>query len=357
MAASVLKRRRPVTRRTSDIRNWGILSRYRGVLLGGATLWIVLLHSTIWFSWPPAAYLKATGYCGVDCFLYLSAVGLYFSWKRNHDGIAAFYRRRFLRIFPAYLIIVIIRCFMEQTGKRYAVLLASTLSFWLRNDLSMWFISGITVLYLLSPLLLAALDSRHRRVWFTLFWAASLISGFLMRGTPQNLFFVRTPSFLLGLCTAQRVYEKKPVTAKEGIGMAAGFLLGTVLMILCQSGAAAAYSTLDWVLRWYSVLLFEVPLLFLAAGLTAFLTERSFTAPVQFLSGIGTISLEVYLIFELLLRFFRETPLARLPFEYRGWVYSLIILAMTILAGALVHSIAGKITGFIEKKRLQAQNN
>ena len=60
----------------------------------------------------------------------------------------------------------------------------------------------------------------------------------------------------------------------------------------------------------------------------------------RILSLIGSISLEIYLLFEVFLRLFRETPLARLPFEYHGWVYSLIILCMTIAAGYIVHRIA-----------------
>lgn len=332
------------------MRNWDILSRYRSELMGAATLWIVLLHSTIWFSWFPAAYVKATGYCGVDCFLFLSAAGLYFSWRRNGSGALAFYRRRFLRIFPAYIIIVVIRCFMEQTGKRYAVLLAATLTFWLRNDLSMWFISGITILYLLSPLFLSALESKYSRVWFALFFAAAFLLGYLMRATPQNLFFVRIPSFLLGFCTARRIYEKRPVTGRQAVLLAAGFVIGTVLMVICQKGLVSQYADLDWLLRWYSVLLFEIPLMLGTAGLLDALKRKGIKAPAVLLSRIGSISLEIYLIFEVLLRFFRETPLARLPFEYRGWVYSLIIFAMTAAAAALVHEAASRITGLLLRR-------
>lgn len=324
------------------MRNWGILSRYRSELMGAAALWIVLLHSTIWFSWFPAAYIKAIGYCGVDCFLFLSAVGLFFSWKKSGSDIGSFYRRRFLRIIPAYLIVVVVRCFMEQTGKRYAVLLAATLSFWLRNDLSMWFIAGIVVLYLLSPLFLRAMDSPQRSLWFGLFFAAAFLMGWLMRRTPQNVFFVRVPSFLLGFSCAERIYEKRNVTNTEGILMSAGFLVGTALMVICQKGLVSQYETIDWMIRWYSVLLFELPLLFLTAGGIHSLNESGITLPGQLLSGLGKISLELYLIFEVLLRFFRETPLAHLPFEYHGWAYTLIIFAMTVLASYGVHWLAGE---------------
>ena len=158
-----------------------------------------------------------------------------------------------------------------------------------------------------------------------------------MRRTPQNLFFVRIPSFLLGFSAAKRVYEKEPVTVRDKAILAAAFLTGTVLMIICQRNLVQQYETLDWILRWYSVLLFEVPLLMMIA---AFAAKTAGSPLNRILSFIGSISLEIYLLFEVFLRLFRETPLARLPFEYHGWVYSLIILCITIAAAYAVHRIA-----------------
>lgn len=59
-------------------------------------------------------------------------------------------------------------------------------------------------------------------------------------------------------------------------------------------------------------------------------------------SFVGEVSLEIYLWYEVLLRFFRESKLARLPFEYHGVVYSLIILAMTIVLAYAVHLLVKK---------------
>ena len=86
--------------------NYGLISKYRKELMGLATLWIVLLHGTAWFSSFLMGEIKASGYCGVDGFLFLSAVGLYFSWQNHPEDIRSFYCRRFIRIMPAYLIIV-----------------------------------------------------------------------------------------------------------------------------------------------------------------------------------------------------------------------------------------------------------
>ena len=89
--------------------------------------------------------------------------------------------------------------------------------------------------------------------------------------------------------------------------------------------------------RWKPVLAFCAAAVLFAGVWAAFRNGSLFN---RILSFIGSISLEIYLLFEVFLRLFRETPLARLPFEYHGWVYSLIILCITIAAAYAVHRIA-----------------
>ena len=322
--------------------NYGLISKYRKELMGLATLWIVLLHGTAWFSSFLMGEIKASGYCGVDGFLFLSAVGLYFSWQNHSNDIRSFYCRRFIRIMPAYLIIVAIRCVMENTGKRYFVLLSTTLSFWILDDLSMWFIAGIVILYILSPLFLKTLESEKRTVWYTCFFLLAFLSGLIMRETPQNLFFVRIPSFLLGFLFAKRIYEKQPLKSYEYGLFFVLFILGITLLVCSHIGIFDFSILFSWATRWYSALLFEVPLmLYISAGLD-FMSTHHMKVLLKLASFIGEVSLETYLWYEVLLRFFRESKLARLPFEYHGVVYSLIILAMAIVLAYAVHLLVKK---------------
>ena len=58
------------------------ISRYRGELMGLAMLFIVLFHVALPRS--DAFYgLRRMGNIGVDMFLFLSGVGLWFSWTRD----------------------------------------------------------------------------------------------------------------------------------------------------------------------------------------------------------------------------------------------------------------------------------
>ena len=88
------------------------LSRYRGVLMGVQIILIVVFHFTEDYvnsgGDARSVYLfyKYIRSSGVDIFLLLSGLGLYYSWKRNSD-LMAFYRKRFARILIPYFIVAI----------------------------------------------------------------------------------------------------------------------------------------------------------------------------------------------------------------------------------------------------------
>ena len=82
------------------------LSRYRGELMGVAMLVVMLFHvggnrhETIWLC------MGRCGNVGVDMFLFLSGIGLWYSlssrpWGGVRSRLSTFYRRRLLRIYPA----------------------------------------------------------------------------------------------------------------------------------------------------------------------------------------------------------------------------------------------------------------
>ena len=79
------------------------VSRYRSELMGAAILFIILFHvplarSDAFFG------LRRCGNIGVDMFLFLSCIGLWYSWVKN-PSVKHFYKRRLLRILPTWLII------------------------------------------------------------------------------------------------------------------------------------------------------------------------------------------------------------------------------------------------------------
>ncbi len=79
------------------------ISRYRGELMGAAMIFVILFHVGLprddtFFG------LRRIGNIGVDIFLFLSGMGLWFSWTKK-PSLSHFFSRRFLRIYPAWFII------------------------------------------------------------------------------------------------------------------------------------------------------------------------------------------------------------------------------------------------------------
>lgn len=89
---------------------WSILSKYRNELYGISILWIILFHGLQFKNFSLSNELKILdgiikhGNCGVEIFLFLTGISLYYSLK-SHDNLRIFYINRLKRIFLPLLII------------------------------------------------------------------------------------------------------------------------------------------------------------------------------------------------------------------------------------------------------------
>lgn len=131
------------------------ISRFRGALMGIAMLIIILFHvdlarSDMFFG------LRRMGNLGVDMFLFLSGIGLWFSWMKN-PSCKHFYFRRLIRIYPAWLIIAslfyIPRIHVHDVSSLINLLgeIGFNWGFWLHDELNFWYIPAIMMLYLFAP--------------------------------------------------------------------------------------------------------------------------------------------------------------------------------------------------------------
>ena len=68
---------------------WSDFSKYRSALMGAAMLFVMFFHVTM-----PKSYMMygvvRCGNIGVDMFLFLSGIGLWYSWTAHH-GAAVLY--------------------------------------------------------------------------------------------------------------------------------------------------------------------------------------------------------------------------------------------------------------------------
>ncbi len=90
--------------------NLELISKYRSALMGIATIGILMCHAQSNGVNLPFHLnsILGLGQMGVMIFFLVSGIGLYYSTKRmeySASGIAAWYRKRFVRLFVPYLLI------------------------------------------------------------------------------------------------------------------------------------------------------------------------------------------------------------------------------------------------------------
>ena len=87
------------------------ISRHRSAIMGIAMICIILFHVGV--PRQDAFYgVCRMGNIGVDIFLFLSGIGLWYSWTREPSGTQpflrrwlSFYWRRLRRVYPAWLLV------------------------------------------------------------------------------------------------------------------------------------------------------------------------------------------------------------------------------------------------------------
>lgn len=146
--------------------NFGSFSYYRNAIYGFAALWIVVFHgvllSNINDEFDPAIRLIRDsidmGNIGVDVFVFLSGICLYFSYSKK-PKLSSFYYKRFVRVYIPYLIMTlpyIIYFYVAGVIDLPMVFKTIfTVNTWTGEvDLiDFWYISAILVFYLLYPLI------------------------------------------------------------------------------------------------------------------------------------------------------------------------------------------------------------
>lgn len=209
-----------------------IVSKYRNQLYGLAILWVVVFHAyaidKVDFSFGHSsgplswfATLLNNGNVGVDIFLLLSGICLYFSFSKDGD-IGRFMKKRLTRIFiplwiidGLYWLIRVVVVGGDPEGFVSRVLL---FRFWTTGDTTCWYGSLIVLLYFMYPFFYAFIYSekaKHRFVrcllLMGLFYFVCITTSHAMpefyKATEVAL--TRISVFILGVYLGKLVHDKK----------------------------------------------------------------------------------------------------------------------------------------------------
>lgn len=282
---------------------WNWLSRHRAPLMGVAMLIVVVFH--VGLPRENAFYgLVRCGNLGVDMFLFLSGIGLWFSWTRR-PSLRHFFARRYLRVYPAWLVVAAVFYIQNYLEKGAAgsyspdlMQLAANIlvgwSFWRVDDLTFWFIPAIMMMYTFAPFYMRLITRwpsfRYMPVVFML-WAAMVYYWPPAHESVGHveIFWSRIPIFLLGINCGACVSDGQKM---DGSALWMLLLVFVMAFWLCLVLEGRWHGRFPLFMERMAYIPLAVSLLFLLC----LLFEHSPQWLLRALAFVGGISLELYLV-------------------------------------------------------------
>ncbi len=318
--------------------------------MGFATLWVALLHAQMWFSFSPLQWIKITGHGGVEVFLFLSAFGLYYAWQKGEHGLI-FFKRRILRILPYVIPVAIFRIWYLKQPLTESIRLLTCTSFWITGDRSMWFISALIVLYAISPLYLKYFSGREVKMTVTAI-VISLVIGYIYLDYLQTIFTASIPCFFLGFLAGYWSYTRKSISKKEiiiGLVMLAAGILLQVYAYSFDVNDALLYGK---GMYWYPHLLIVFPLCILLSLFSQWCSRYSVTKWItDSMNHLGAVSLEFYLLHELMIQVWSNVLFVSEQYSYHGIVLNVLIILITYSVSVIWHGITQYLIELCSRKQ------
>ena len=313
------------------------ISNSRSFLFGIATLMILFFHSTIeipssnWFL-KIIGFIKQFGNTGVDIFLFLSAVGLYFSLKKD-SNVKNFYIKRIVRILPALLLVNLLWfAYKNDDGIKEYLLSVTGLSIFVTGDRTCWFFTLLIFLYFIYPLLYKLEEKYGSKIYLISIVLMIGINYVLSISSPQLFRYIeiatrRIPIFLIGCFCSKYIYNGLEVKNLFVFSM-------MILMIICIILLYNIKLIPIWKQIWrYIVGIYAISIIVVISYIFQYIKHK------KFIEWIGTYSMESYLLFEKFLIIFN--PIIKVQDDY-NLLFNIITLIITIIGCIILKEITSK---------------
>jgi len=350
------------------------ISKHRSELFGFAILSILLVHyakdvqttksAVSYFASVFAKYYRGIIKSqGVDIFIFLSGLGLYYSIQKTNT-MYEFYKKRLLRVLIPYLITMPIFLFFmdfvvhDQSISAYISHLTYG-SFWFGNGSSYtWFIALILLLYISFPFIYEMVNtegSNHvpamREAKDGLRNAILLVAVcYLLLISCKNcdykhynqleLALARIPVFIIGVYYGGKCYQKKKASKLEFVFLLSGVFIMSVYfinMLLVDLDLFHKTVYMRFVEKYFETVFRS----WAGIGLMIIMVYFFELAPKiisRFFNFFSNITLELYIMHEIMRKLFK---VAKLP-VYKFWCYGLAMVLAWVFA-LLVHRLSNKI--------------
>ncbi len=164
---------------------------------------------------PVYLFARDTGAVGVDIFMFYSGLGCYYSMIKNNN-VLSFYKRRFIRIYPSFLIVMIpflAYIDLAKSGETFGKYLydLSLVGFWIDGNAVVWFVAAILFLYLIYPIIHKLITTYSTKTVVIITMSVWLVLSMIIFCFFNSAFYnitrliARIPIFLLGCIMAKYV--------------------------------------------------------------------------------------------------------------------------------------------------------
>ena len=318
------------------------ISRFRAEQMGAAMLFVILFHVAL-DRGDPFYGLRRCGNVGVDIFLFLSGVGLWFSWVKTPD-VLRFYRRRLLRIVPTWIVVATAFYLPDYLGaRRFSHSIVDLIGditinwdFWLHDELTFWYVPAIMALYLVAPWYMRLIQSRPVYRWLPLLmviWCVMVQWVLPIHHVVGHIeiFWSRVPIFFIGINFGEMVRTRRQLSSD-----AVWLLLVTFLMTF----GTCLY--LEQVRHGQFPLFVERMLYIPFTVCTVLVMNRIFRRTPQWVNRlfrfVGALSLEAYLIHIHFVLVYVQ------PYHLGYWLTFLVTVAITLPIAWLLQRLIGLVT-------------
>lgn len=318
------------------------ISRFRAEQMGAAMLFVILFHVAL-DRGDPFYGLRRCGNVGVDIFLFLSGVGLWFSWVKTPD-VLRFYRRRLLRIVPTWIVVATAFYLPDYlVARRFSHSIVDLIGditinwdFWLHDELTFWYVPAIMALYLVAPWYMRLIQSRPVYRWLPLLmviWCVMVQWVLPIHHAVGHIeiFWSRVPIFFIGINFGEMVRTRRQLSSD-----AVWLLLVTFLMTF----GTCLY--LEQVRHGQFPLFVERMLYIPFTVCTVLVMNRIFRRTPQWVNSsfrfVGALSLEAYLIHIHFVLVYVQ------PYHLGYWLTFLVTVAITLPIAWLLQRLIGLVT-------------
>ncbi len=282
----------------------GWFSTYRAQLFGIATVMVVLFHSYISIAnllpnTPVLAQILSTArsHCnkGVEMFLFMSGIGLYYSLSGN-PSLKNYYRNRAVRILPAVMTVSLIWFAMNNPdGVASYLKNAFFISFFTDGTRIFWYFILIIILYAVYPLIHKLYEKTGAMGYITSIIVVVALNMMFMELDPIHygnieIAITRIPVFLTGAWLGKHV--KNGTTISYLWVLLAAVL--TVAIFIFYYKMPLPEANYLYVYRYVGGF-YGLSLLFLW---TALMSKTTLGFVGTFFVWIGAYSMEIYLVHE-----------------------------------------------------------